>query len=91
MSNQVDEVDVGEEDVVYGFGPDFSRHCAQVFKAAELGAFLTHAEFRENLRIAGLYLGPDVVEAPRFELPLPPEEPFDDPAFDDVDDEGEDS
>jgi len=85
-----DEVDNQEE--YAGFSPNFSRECQAIFEAARLGVFLTMEEIRNNLRIAGMWLGADTIEAPRFELPEPPsdDEPeFDDPAFDDVD-EGED-
>lgn len=72
-----------------GFGGSFSRDCEQVFRAASMGAFLTMKEFRDNLRIAGMVLGPDEIETPGFELPDLSVEQFayEDDVVDDVDGE----
>lgn len=85
--------EVEDQEEYAGFGPNFSRECQAIFEAARLGVFLTMAEIRNNLRLAGMWLGADEIEAPHFELPEPPaDEPEQyDAAFDDVDDEGEDS
>jgi hypothetical protein len=65
--------DVTDEDEI-GFRPTFSRECEAIFNAARMGAFLTLEELRNNLRLAGMWLGPDQIEAPDFEVPDPPDE-----------------
>lgn len=65
----VDDASVAEGAAGVGFDSSFSRNCEQIFQAARMGAFLTMAEFRQNLRIAGMVLGPDEIETPAFEFP----------------------
>lgn len=61
--------EVLDDEEYMGFDPNFSRNCEQVFRAASIGAFLTVQELRTNLRIAGMWLGPDEIETPEFQLP----------------------
>jgi len=77
--------DVTDEQEV-GFGPNFSRECEAIFRAAQMGAFLTLEELRNNLRLTGMWLGPDELPAPSgFEFPEPEQEP----EFEDTDMEGD--
>ncbi len=57
-----------------GLGPNFDKDCAAIFRAQDRG-LITDLEARDNLRIAGMILGPDELEIPDFVPPMPVDEP----------------
>lgn len=67
---------MASEDEV-GFPPGFSRNVEAILKIGSAGGFFSMTEFRENLRLAGLALGPDEYPSPpEFEVPEPGEDDF---------------